>query len=326
MEDKPKQILVTGGAGFLGSHLCKQLLERGHKVLCLDNFYTGKKVNLASCLASPHFEIIQHDVCSPFSFEVDAIYHLACPASPPHYQRDPIYTTKTSVLGALHVLTLAQRRNIPILFSSTSEIYGDPEQHPQKESYWGRVHSIGPRACYDEGKRCAESLFMDYHRMHKVDIRIARIFNTYGPHMCPQDGRVISNFITQALSNQPITIYGTGKQTRSLCYVEDLVSGLIQLMETPHLHSPVNLGNPAEKTIHTIAEKIIQLTHSASNITYHPLPIDDPQQRCPDITKAQSLLHWTPSTSLELGLQKTIDYFQTLAVKHDESQTIEHAP
>lgn len=306
----PIRILVTGGAGFLGSHLCQRLLESGHEVICLDNFYTGAKANIYSLLSHPRFEVMRHDVCLPFSVEVDAIYHLACPASPIHYQRNPIQTTKTSVLGALHVLEIAKNLKIPVLFTSTSEVYGDPHQHPQNEEYWGHVHCIGPRACYDEGKRCAESLFMDYHRYHQVDVKIARIFNTYGPKMCANDGRVISNFIVQALQNQPLTIYGEGQQTRSFCYVDDLVSGLICLMAKPNLHTPVNLGNPLEKSMQEIASLILKLTGSHSPLAYHPLPTDDPKQRRPDISKAQTLLNWEPHISLEAGLNKTISYFQ----------------
>lgn len=309
---KTKQtILVTGGAGFLGSHLCQRLLERGNEVICLDNFYSGSKQNIRPFLNHPNFEWVRHDVCLPFSFEVDAIYHLACPASPLHYQRCPIQTTKTSVLGALHVLDLAKRLRIPVLFSSTSEVYGDPIQHPQREDYWGHVHSIGPRACYDEGKRCAESLFMDYHRQYEVDIRIARIFNTYGPKMCVNDGRVVSNFIVQALQNIPLTLYGEGQQTRSFCYVDDTVSGLIKLMDKSHCYQPVNIGNPHEKSMKEIANTILQLTNSQSTIAYHPLPTDDPKQRCPDITRAKKELNWEPKVELLTGLKQTIDYFRT---------------
>jgi UDP-glucuronate decarboxylase len=305
-----KRILVTGGAGFVGSHLCKQLLERGHAVWCLDNFYTGTQDNIAPLRSYPQFTLLTHDVCDPVKVEVDQIYHLACPASPVHYQRDPVKTTKTSVLGALNVLELAKDLQVPILFSSTSEVYGDPHVHPQKESYWGHVNSIGPRACYDEGKRCAESLFMDYHRQHHVDIRIARIFNTYGPNMCVDDGRVISNFIVQALTNQPITLYGEGNQTRSFCYVDDTVAGLIKLMDKPNYHLPVNIGNPIEKNMKEIAQTILQLTRSSSKMAYCPLPIDDPKQRCPDISRAKTELHWEPKVDLTTGLKETIDYFQ----------------
>lgn len=307
-----KRALVTGGAGFLGSHLCQRLLERGWEVLCLDNFYTGTKHNLQTFINHPDFEVIRHDICEPISLEVDAIYHLACPASPVHYQHDPIQTTKTSVLGALNILELAKRLRVPVLFSSTSEVYGDPTQHPQREDYWGHVHSIGPRACYDEGKRCAESLFMDYHRQHNVDIRLARIFNTYGPKMCANDGRVISNFVVQALSNQPLTLYGNGEQTRSFCFVDDTVSGLMKLMDKPNYHLPINIGNPIEKTMKEIAQTILQLTGSQSQMAYHPLPTDDPKQRCPDISRAKKELNWEPRIDLTTGLKQTISYFQTL--------------
>jgi UDP-glucuronate decarboxylase len=303
------KVLITGGAGFLGSHLCQRMLEADWAVFCLDNFYTGTTENLQHCLKTPHFEIIEQDVCTPFSLDVDAIFHLACPASPVHYQRDPVQTTKTSVLGALNVLELAKAQQIPVLFTSTSEIYGDPHMHPQREDYWGHVNTLGPRACYDEGKRCAETLFMDYHRTRQVDIRIARIFNTYGPQMCANDGRVVSNFIVQALNNENITLYGNGEQTRSFCYVADTISGLIKLMEKPGLHTPVNIGNPVEKTMKEIAQQILTLTNSHSTLTYHALPIDDPKQRCPDISKAKRELHWEPQVSLEAGLKKTIAYF-----------------
>lgn len=306
------RILVTGGAGFLGSQLCHRLLTAGNSVLCLDNFYTGNKQNIEELKNHPNFTVIEQDVCSPIEVNVDAIYHLACPASPPHYQRSPIQTTKTSVLGAIHVLELARRLAIPVLFSSTSEVYGDPLVHPQTEEYWGHVNSIGPRACYDEGKRCAESLFMDYHRTYQVDIRIARIFNTYGPNMATNDGRVISNFIIQALSHEPLTLYGQGQQTRSFCYVDDTISGLVRMMETPQLHTPINIGNPNEMTIKDIASTVIRMTRSPSTLHYHPLPADDPKQRCPDITKAKKLLAWEPNTDLQTGLTKTIQYFQKI--------------
>jgi len=304
------RVLVTGGAGFLGSHLCKRLLEQGKEVVCLDNFYTGTKENIQSLNQNPHFEVLRHDICEPISLEVDAIYHLACPASPEFYQRDAIRTTKISVLGAINVLDLAKRLKIPVLISSTSEVYGDPLVHPQSEDYWGNVNCNGPRACYDEGKRCAESLFMDYHRQHKVDIRIARIFNTYGPQMNLNDGRVISNFIVQALQNQPITIYGHGEQSRSFCYVDDTIAGLMKLMAKPNYHLPVNIGNPIEKTMKEIAQIIITDTGSHSTISYHPLPKDDPQKRCPDISRAKAELNWEPQVSLKEGLDKTIAYFQ----------------
>lgn len=311
---KKKRILVTGGAGFVGSHLCAQLLADGAHVFCLDNFYTGREANLQALIRDPAFEIIQHDVCEPFAttLQVDAIYHLACPASPIHYQRDPIQTTKTSVLGTLNVLALAKQYHIPVVFTSTSEVYGDPIEHPQQETYWGTVNPIGPRACYDEGKRCAESLCVDYYRQHRVDVRIARLFNTYGPHMSPNDGRVISNFIVQALNNAPLTLYGDGQQTRSFCYVDDTVAGLRQLMAHTEDPFPFNLGNPVEKTVSAIADLIIQLTNSQSACVFHPLPTDDPKQRCPDITRAQHILQWEPRTTLEAGLVKTIDYFRAV--------------
>jgi UDP-glucuronate decarboxylase len=312
-----KRFLVTGGAGFLGSHLCQRLLERGHEVICLDNFYTGTKFNLATLHEHAAFEVIRHDICQPLSVEVDAIFHLACPASPVHYQRDPIQTTKTSILGALNILELAKRLKAPVLLASTSEIYGDPTVHPQTEEYWGNVHTIGPRSCYDEGKRCSESLFMDFHRYYGVDIRIARIFNTYGPKMCINDGRVISNFIVQALRNEPITIYGNGEQSRSFCFVDDTVGGLMKLMDKPNLHTPVNLGNPIEKTMKEIAQIIIDLTHSKSKVSYHPLPTDDPKQRCPDITKAKKELGWEPVVDLNTGLKKTMSYFQEVIQNKD---------
>jgi len=304
------KVLVTGGAGFLGSHLCKKLLSYGNEVICLDNFYTGSKTNLLPMLDNNQFEIIRHDVCYPISLEVDAIFNLACPASPVHYQADPIQTNKTSVLGALNILELARRLKVPVLQTSTSEVYGDPDVHPQTEQYWGKVNCNGIRACYDEGKRCAETLFMDYHRQHKVDIRIARIFNTYGPNMNPEDGRVISNFIVQALKEQDITIYGDGKQTRSFCYVDDNIDGLIKLMSTPGIHQPINIGNPVEKSMLEIAETILQLTKSKSKLVFRSLPQDDPKQRCPDITKANKLLNWQPKVNLETGLKNTIEYYQ----------------
>lgn len=313
-----QKILVTGGAGFLGSHLCTALVHQGHEVLCLDNFYTGRKANIRSLLSHANFEVIRHDICEAISLEVDAIYHLACPASPPHYQKDPIQTTKTSIFGMLNVLELARRLKIPVLFSSTSEVYGDPVVHPQTEDYWGHVNPIGIRACYDEGKRCAETFCMDYHRQYGVDIKIARIFNTYGPNMCPQDGRVISNFIMQALQNQPLTIYGDGNQTRSFCYVDDNIAGLMKLMQSESIHQPVNIGNPIEYTMKEIAEKIIALTGSQSKISYLPLPQDDPKQRKPDITRARTLLNWEPTISLETGIKQTTQYFkQYLNTKHN---------
>jgi UDP-glucuronate decarboxylase len=305
-----KQILVTGGAGFLGSHLCERLLEQGHDVLCADNFFTGTKDNIRHLLTDPHFEFLRHDVCFPLYVEVDDIYNLACPASPIHYQYDPVQTTKTSVHGAINMLGLAKRVKARILQASTSEVYGDPELHPQPETYWGHVNPIGLRSCYDEGKRCAETLFFDYHRQHKLKIKVARIFNTYGPRMHPDDGRVVSNFIMQALRNQPITIYGDGSQTRSFCYVDDLVDAFVRLMNTAdEVTGPVNLGNPREFTIKQLAEAIVDLTGSGSKLVYKPLPADDPQQRRPDIAMAQELLEWEPTVQLNDGLRKTIQYF-----------------
>lgn len=305
-----KQILVTGGAGFLGSHLCERLLEEGQDVLCVDNFFTGTKDNIVQLLANPHFEFLRHDVCFPLYVEVDEIYNLACPASPIHYQYDPVQTTKTSVHGAINMLGLAKRVKAKILQASTSEVYGDPEIHPQPEIYWGHVNPIGLRSCYDEGKRCAETLFFDYHRQHQLKIKVARIFNTYGPRMHPDDGRVVSNFIMQALKNKPITIYGEGSQTRSFCFVDDLIDAFIRLMDTDDaITGPVNLGNPREFTIKQLAETIIDLTGSGSRLVYKPLPEDDPQQRKPDISLANELLAWEPSVQLRDGLRKTIQYF-----------------
>lgn len=306
------RILVTGGGGFLGSHLCERLLAQGHEVLCLDNFFTGNKCNIVHLLENPLFELIRHDVTFPIYLEVDRIFNLACPASPIHYQRDPVQTTKTSVMGAINMLELAKRLKIRILQASTSEVYGDPTVHPQQEDYWGNVNPVGPRACYDEGKRCAETLFYDYHRQVALDIRVARIFNTYGPRMSPNDGRVVSNFIVQALHNEDITLYGDGSQTRSFCYVDDLIRGLLTLMETEKLHMPVNLGNPHEISVRELAEWIIELTGSHSKISYLPLPQDDPTQRCPDISQAKEKLGWKPEMALEDGLRKTIAYFNTL--------------
>lgn len=306
-----KSILVTGGAGFIGSHLCERLLEAGHDVLCADNFYTGAKDNILHLLSNPRFELLRHDVTFPLYVEVDEIYNLACPASPIHYQRDPVQTTKTSVHGAINMLGLAKRTGAKILQASTSEVYGDPEIHPQPEDYKGRVNPIGPRGCYDEGKRCAETLFFDYNRQHSLEIRVARIFNTYGPRMHPNDGRVVSNFIVQALKGEDITVYGDGSQTRSFCYVDDLVEGLIRLMNTPDgTTGPVNIGNPGEFTIKQLAETVIQLTGSASQLVFHPLPADDPTQRCPDISLADELLSWKPTIALEEGVTRTIDYFR----------------
>jgi UDP-glucuronate decarboxylase len=308
-----KRVLVTGGAGFIGSHLCKRLLEAGDTVLCLDNYFTGTRENIADLLPDPDFEAIRHDVTFPMSLEVDEIYNLACPASPIHYQFDPVQTTKTNVHGAINVLALAHRCRAKILQASTSEVYGDPEVHPQPETYWGRVNPIGPRACYDEGKRCAETLFFDYHRQHGVLIKVARIFNTYGPRMRPDDGRVVSTFINQALAGVPITLFGTGQQTRSFCYVDDLVEGLIRLMDTPdEVTGPVNLGRPQEFTMLELARSILEQTGSRSPIEYRPLPADDPIQRRPDIELARRLLAWEPTMSLEDGLRLTIDYFRSL--------------
>lgn len=309
-----KRILVTGGAGFLGSHLCERLLNDGHDVICLDNYFTGQKQNVVHLLKNPFFELIRHDVTMPFFVEVDEIYNLACPASPVHYQFNPIKTVKTSVMGAINMLGLAKRIKAKILQTSTSEVYGDPEMHPQKEEYWGHVNPIGDRACYDEGKRAAETLFVNYHKQNHVRIKIARIFNTYGPRMHPNDGRVVSNFIVQSLNNKDITIYGDGSQTRSFCYVDDMIEGLIRLMDTPdRITGPVNMGNPVEYTIIDLAKKILALTGTASKIVHMPLPSDDPVQRCPDITKAIEILGWQPKYPLEDGLNKTIDYFrQTL--------------
>jgi UDP-glucuronate decarboxylase len=309
----PKRILVTGGAGFLGSHLCERLLSQGHDVLCVDNYFTGTKRNIVPLLDHPHFEVIRHDVTFPLYVEVDEIYNLACPASPVHYQHDPVQTTKTSVHGAINMLGLAKRTRAKIFQASTSEVYGDPEVHPQPESYRGSVNPIGPRACYDEGKRCAETLFFDYHRQHKVNIRVVRIFNTYGPRMHPNDGRVVSNFIVQALKGQPITLYGDGKQTRSFCYVDDLLEGFVRMMAAPDsVIGPVNLGNPGEFTIRELAEKVIKLTNSKSKLIRKPLPVDDPMQRKPDIRLARKTLKWEPKIKLDEGLKKTIAYFDHL--------------
>ncbi|MPY74212.1 MAG: NAD-dependent epimerase/dehydratase family protein [Alphaproteobacteria bacterium] len=308
-----KRVLVTGGAGFLGSHLCEQLLERGNDILCVDNYFTGAKDNIVHLMDNPYFEVMRHDVTFPLYVEVKEIYNMACPASPVHYQFDPVQTTKTSVHGAINMLGLAKRVKAKILQASTSEVYGDPDVHPQTEEYHGNVNTIGPRACYDEGKRCAETLFFDYHRQHKLNIRVARIFNTYGPRMLPNDGRVVSNFIVQALQGKPITVFGDGSQTRSFCYVDDLVRGLIALMDSPDsVTGPINLGNPGEFTILELAEKVIDMTGSRSKIDYHPLPQDDPTQRCPNITKARDHLDWQPVTPLQEGLKKTIAYFDEL--------------
>jgi UDP-glucuronate decarboxylase len=305
------RILVTGGAGFLGSHLCRRLLQRGDEVICLDNYFTGRRDNIVDLLADPRFETLRHDVTMPLSVEVDQIYNLACPASPIHYQFDPVQTTKTCVHGAINMLDVAQRTKARILQASTSEVYGDPDVHPQVESYRGNVNPIGPRACYDEGKRCAETLFFDYYRQYDLPIRVARIFNTYGPRMLANDGRVVSNFIVQALQNRPISIYGDGRQTRSFCYVDDLIEGLIRLMDAPGpMTGPVNLGNPSEFTIGSLAEMIIAMTESATEIVYEPLPEDDPMQRQPDISLAREVLDWEPRIPLEEGLKHTIAYFR----------------
>ena len=303
------RILITGGAGFLGSHLSKRLLDEGHEVICLDNFFTGRKRNIEPLLGHPKFEMMRHDVTDPFKAEVDQIYNLACPASPIHYQYNAIKTIKTSVMGAINCLGLAKRVNARVFQASTSEVYGDPSVHPQPEAYWGHVNPIGIRSCYDEGKRCAETLFMDYHRQNKVDIRIARIFNTYGPNMCPDDGRVVSNFIVQALQDEDITVYGEGQQTRSFCYCEDLIEGFVRLMNQEATIGPVNLGNPGEFTILELAEKVIEMTGSGSKIIHQPLPMDDPKQRQPDISQAKEVLDWEPGFSLEEGLKPTIEYF-----------------
>ena len=314
-----KRVLVTGGAGFLGSHLCEVLLNQGCEVLCVDNFFTGARGNVDALLNRRNFEVIRHDVTMPLYVEVDEIYNLACPASPIHYQHDPVHTTKTSVMGAINALGLAKRLKARILQASTSEVYGDPDVHPQPEGYPGLVNIMGPRACYDEGKRCAETLFYNYHRQHKLGIRVARIFNTYGPKMHPNDGRVVSNFILQALKNEPITLYGQGSQTRSFCYVDDLVEGLVLLMNYPaDLTEPVNLGNPAEITIKQLAEEIISLTGSRSRLEHRPLPEDDPRQRCPDIGRAKERLNWQPRVPLKTGLERTIAYFERLLAEENQ--------
>jgi len=308
-----RRVLVTGGAGFIGSHLCARLLDEGHEVLCVDNFFTGRRGNVASLLDNPRFELMRHDVTFPLYVEADQIYNLACPASPVHYQFDPVQTTKTSVHGAINMLGLAKRTGARILQASTSEVYGDPELHPQPESYWGNVNPIGVRSCYDEGKRCAETLFFDYRRQHNLKIKVARIFNTYGPRMLPNDGRVVSNFIVQALQGRDLTIYGDGSQTRSFCYVDDLVSGLIRLMESDDaVTGPINLGNPGEFTIKELAEKVLALVDNGSRLVYEPLPQDDPTQRQPNIDKAKQVLGWTPKVTLDEGLPKTVDYFRQL--------------
>jgi UDP-glucuronate decarboxylase len=307
------RVLVTGGAGFIGSHLCERLLERGCEVLCVDNFYTGTRANVAHLLGNPRFELLRHDVTFPLYVEVDQIYNLACPASPVHYQFDPVQTTKTSVHGAINMLGLAKRVKARILQASTSEVYGDPAVHPQRENYWGHVNPVGARSCYDEGKRCAETLFFDYRRQHGLPIKVARIFNTYGPRMHPNDGRVVSNFIVQALRGEPISVYGKGRQTRSFCYVSDTVEALLRLMASDEdFTGPVNIGNPHESTVRELAEKIISLTRSSSQVVFKPLPNDDPARRCPDITLAKAMLDWQPQVPLDDGLARTIEYFDSV--------------
>jgi len=305
------RVLVTGGAGFIGSHLCERLLKDGYDVLCVDNYYSSTRDNITHLIDDPRFEVVRHDVTFPLYVEVDQIYHLACPASPVHYQRDPVQTTKTAVHGSINMLGLAKRTGAKILLTSTSEVYGDPEVHPQTEDYWGNVNPIGPRACYDEGKRCAETLFFDYHRQHDLRIKVVRLFNTYGPRMHPHDGRVVSNFIVSALTGAPLTVYGAGEQTRSFCYVDDLVDGLIAMMDSgDHVTGPINLGNPGEFTISELADKVLALTASTSSIEYRPLPQDDPVRRQPDISRAKVDLGWSPQVSLDEGLVRTVDYFK----------------
>jgi UDP-glucuronate decarboxylase len=307
-----KKLLITGGAGFLGSHLCERLLDAGHDVLCVDNFFTGTKANVAHLMKHPRFELVRHDITFPLYVEVDEIYNLACPASPIHYQFDPVQTTKTSVHGAINVLGLAKRVKAKILQASTSEVYGDPEVHPQTEGYWGRVNPVGPRSCYDEGKRCAETLFFDYWRQHRLRIKVVRIFNTYGPRMLPNDGRVVSNFIVQALKGEDITLYGDGEQTRSFCYVDDLIEAMMLVMgTTDDFTGPINIGNPKEFTIRQLAEEVLRLTGSASRLVFKPLPVDDPKQRQPDIALAKKTLDWSPAVELSSGLERTISYFRT---------------
>jgi len=311
-----KRILITGGAGFLGSHLCDRLVTKEHDVICLDNFFTGNKKNISHLLGKPNFELIRHDLVQPIFLEVDEIYNLACPASPVHYQCNPVKTVKTCIMGSIHMLGLAKRVKAKILQASTSEIYGNPTVHPQKEDYWGNVNTIGPRSCYDEGKRCAETLFIDYHRQNRVNIRVVRIFNTYGPRMHPNDGRVVSNFIVQALKNKDITVFGDGSQSRSFCYVDDMIEGIIRMMDaSDDFIGPVNLGNPHEFTILDLAKKIIEMTNSKSNIVYNSLPQDDPLQRKPDISLAKEKLKWQPNVKLEEGLVKTVEYFEKILVK-----------
>ncbi len=321
MSEISKRVLVTGGAGFLGSHLCEALIRQGHDVLCVDNFFTGRRDNVAHLLGDPKFELLRHDVCFPLYAEVDQIYNLACPASPIHYQFDPVQTTKTSVLGAINMLGLAKRVRARVLQASTSEVYGDPEVHPQREDYRGSVNPLGLRACYDEGKRCAETLFFDYRRQHRLAIKVARIFNTYGPRMHPNDGRVVSNFIVQALRGDDITLYGEGLQTRAFCYVDDLIAGLVRLMATPdEVTGPVNIGNPNEITVRQLAERVLALTGSRSRLVFHPLPQDDPRQRCPDVALAKSLLQWEPVVALDEGLERTIDYFDRCLSEQAETR------
>ncbi|HEY1258106.1 MAG TPA: UDP-glucuronic acid decarboxylase family protein [Stellaceae bacterium] len=321
-----KRILVTGGAGFLGSHLCERLVAGGGDVLCVDNYFTGRKDNIAHLLGNPHFEAMRHDITHPLFVEVDEIYNLACPASPIHYQLDPVQTTKTSVIGAINMLGLAKRLKAKVFQASTSEVYGDPTVHPQIEAYRGNVNPIGPRACYDEGKRCAETLFFDYYRQHNLKIRVTRIFNTYGPRMHPNDGRVVSNFIVQALGNAPITLYGDGTQTRAFCYVDDLIDGFLALMAAEDdITGPINLGNPVEISVADLAELVIDLTGSRSQTVYRPLPVDDPIQRCPDITEARAVLGWEPRTELRTGLERTIAYFERLLSKYGRA-AVEREP
>ena len=318
-----KTVLVTGGAGFVGSYLCERLLDAGNTVVCVDNFFTGRRANIAHLLGNPMFEVVRHDITLPYFAEVDEIYNMACPASPVHYQFDPVQTTKTSVIGAINMLGLAKRVKAKVLQASTSEVYGDPSVHPQTEDYWGNVNPIGPRSCYDEGKRCAETLFFDYRRQHDVHIKVARIFNTYGPRMLPNDGRVVSNFVVQALKGQPITIYGNGKQTRSFCFVQDLVDGLIRLMGTDKAVSgPINLGNPGEFSMLELAEIIVELVGGKSEIVFRPLPTDDPRQRKPDIAQAEEKLGWRPTTPLKEGLVTTIAYFEQLLTSLDDHSRI----
>jgi UDP-glucuronate decarboxylase len=318
-----RRVLISGGAGFLGSHLADRLLESGYQVLCVDNFFTGTRRNIEHLLDHKRFELLRHDITHPLFVEVDEIFNLACPASPIHYQRDPVQTTKTSVLGAINMLGLAKRLKIKILQASTSEVYGDPSVHPQTESYWGNVNPIGPRSCYDEGKRCAETLFFDYRRQNGLPIKVVRIFNTYGPRMHPNDGRVVSSFVVQALRNQDITVFGDGEQTRSFCYVDDLIRGVIKMMDTDEdTVGPINIGNPEEFTMRELAEIVIELTGSRSKIVHRPLPQDDPRQRRPDISEAERLLDWRPATPLKQGLQKTIGYFETLLSQEDVSQAV----